>query len=103
MKRIACFLLLSAGALSAQVQETPAPQPEAPAQGSVARQALANLGYSIFSTSTQGQSASAGCAIPLLRVPIPQGQNFSAKVVPAPSKIDPKILVKPPLPACPDK
>jgi len=43
------------------------------------------------------------CAIPLLNVPIPAGQNFTVqRVTPSPS-IDPKIVAKPALPVCAPK
>jgi hypothetical protein len=105
MKRMGLILLLSAGILSAQSTETPAPQPQPPAQEpsqNATRQQLEVLGYTL-STTSQGQSSNAGCAIPLLRAPIPEGQKFAAKTVPASPNRDPKIVVKPPLPACPEK
>jgi hypothetical protein len=105
MKRLGLHLLLSVGILSAQSTETPAPQPQPPAQepsqNSGVPQTLEALGYKL-STRSQTQSASAGCAIPLLRAPIPEGQKFAAKTVPASPNRDPKIVVKPPLPACPE-
>ena len=47
------------------------------------------------------------CAIPLLRVPIPAGKNFTIqRVTPSPStdpKIDPKMVIKPAIPPCAGK
>ena len=100
MKRMALVLFVSAGTLFAQAVGTSSQEPS---QNSVVRQKLEALGYTKLSIPAQGQPANAGCAIPLLRVPIPQGQNFAAKTVPVPPNVDPKILVKPPLSACADK
>jgi hypothetical protein len=98
MKRIGYALLLVAGTLAAQSKPFQLVPPKS-TQNSVTQQVLdavkRPLNFRLRPVSPVTQ-----CAIPLINVPIPAGQNFAVRrTTPSPS-IDPKMVVKPPLPAC---
>jgi hypothetical protein len=91
-------LLLVAGTLSAQSKPFQLFPPKS-TQNSVTKQVLdaAKLPLDLGRVPVPQVT---NCAIPLMQVPIPAGQNFTGRrVTPSPS-IDPKITVKPALPAC---
>jgi hypothetical protein len=99
MKRMGYALLLIAGTLSAQSKPFQLFPPKS-SQNSVTKQILDAVKQPLKFTSTRVFPVMTQCAIPLLSVPVPAGQNFTVKrATPSPS-IDPKMVVKPAVPAC---
>jgi hypothetical protein len=98
MKRMGYALLLVAGTLSAQAKPFQLFPPKS-TQNSVTKQILDAVKRPLNFTPRPVVSATQ-CAIPLLNVPITGGQNFAVQRVTPSSSKDPKMVVKPPLPAC---
>jgi hypothetical protein len=98
MKRMGYVLLLVAGTLSAQSKPFQLFPPKS-TQNSVTKQVLDAAKLPLKFTRGPVSPVTA-CAIPLLKVPVPTGKNFTIqRVIPSPS-IDPKMVVKPAIPAC---
>jgi hypothetical protein len=91
-------LLLVAGTVVAQSKPVQLFPPRS-TESSVAKQALDAAKQTLNFTPVLTRKV-INCAIPLWNVPIPAGQNFAIRRITPSSSIDPKIVVKPPLPAC---
>lgn len=98
MKRMGYALLLVAGMLPAQSKPLQLFEPRS-TQDSVAKQALDAAKHTLNFTPLPPPKVT-NCAIPLLNVPIPAGQNSAIRRITPSTSIDSKIFVKPPLPAC---
>ena len=121
MNKIACAVLLLAVSMAAQTG--PAAQDTAPAKSEVqskgqpkpptagtlkefpidgeATRKLLDLGYFNSEQPTFTTVPSTRCAIPLLSLPVPDGESFANNTVPANPSIDPEIISAPHLPPCP--
>src|SRR4030095_333178 len=123
MKTIACVALLITVSLQAQdvpsTRETaPSPRESAPqnqaqppaerttvlefsVSADETRRILDDLGYNFnFRQPVVKSFPPSRCAIPLMTVPVPD-KNFAMKTSPANPSIDPKIVLAPAVPACP--
>jgi len=120
MNKLACVALLIAVSIQAQTtppaEKTSPPTPEVAAQDRAqaqtptpvlesdnpeARKRLRELGYlDSVQPIPAPTTAPAPCAIPLRRIPVPNNPS-ATRIIPANPSIDPKIVVPPPLPACP--
>jgi len=98
MTRLGFVLLLVAGTLSAQSKPLQLFPPRSP-ENSVAKQALDAAKQTLNFTAVLTRKV-IDCAIPLLNVPIPPGQNFASRRITPSSSMDSKMVVKPALPAC---
>ena len=118
MNKLACVALLIAVSIQAQTtppaEKTSPPTQEVAAQDGAqaqtptpvieydnpeARKRLQELGY-FDSVQPNAAPTPAPCAIPLRRIPVPNNPS-ATRIIPANPSIDPKIVVPPPLPACP--
>lgn len=116
MKKITLAALLIACSFQApptSAQDNARAQAEAPLQVQASKQVvreipidkeaaqkLIDLGYT-FNEQPRVFVKAARCAIPLMSIRVPDRRNFEIKKAPANSAIDSKIVVAPPLPACP--
>ncbi len=98
MKKLGYVVFLIGGTLSAQSKPFQLFPPR-PAQDSITRQVLDAAKLPVKPRSASVPQV-ANCAIPLLKVPIPDAARFAIRrATPSPS-VDPKIVMNPALPAC---
>ena len=98
MHKIAFVALLIA--VSLQAQTAPAAQEQPKAATPATEGAIKIFDLPNYRFEPPKVVVSTACAVPLLQVQVPDKEQYAIKTAPANSAMDPKMVVRPPLPAC---